>query len=57
MFRLLQLLIFGALLMGAGEIGVKAVSEMASRASNAQRHDQISFSKWNRMLWGKRQGR
>lgn len=53
MFRLIQYLIWGALLMGVGEVGVKAVMQMASKAASAQQHDQISYSKWNRMLWGR----
>jgi len=51
MFRLLQWFIGLALLMGVGEVGVHAVMDMANKAANAQAHDQISYSKWNAMLW------
>ena len=51
MFRLLQWLIGLALLMGVGEVGVKAVMSMAGKAANAHQLDQISYSKWNRLLW------
>lgn len=51
MFRLLQWLIGLALLMGVGEVGVHAIMDMASKATHAQQHDQVSYSKWNRLLW------
>jgi hypothetical protein len=52
MVRLIYYIIGFALMIGAGEVGVKAVMEMAGLAAHAQQHDQISYSTWNAMLWG-----
>lgn len=54
MFRLLAFLIWLAIGMGVAEVGIKAVMSMAGLAAHAHQHDQISYSKWNRMLWGPR---
>ena len=51
MFRLFGLLIWIALGLGVAEVGVRAVMSMAGKAAYAHQHDQISYSKWNRMLW------
>jgi hypothetical protein len=51
MLKVLSLLVWIALAMGIGEIGFHALMAMAGKAAYAQRHDQMSFSKWNRMLW------
>lgn len=51
MLRLLSLLIWLALGMGVGEVGYHALMSMAGRAAYAQEHDQISYAKWNRILW------
>lgn len=51
MIRILICIIYFALALGIGEVGVNMVLEMAGRAANAHKHDQISYSKWNRMLW------
>ena len=51
MFRLLGYLLWLALGLGIAEVGAKAVLEMAGKAAYAHQHDQISYSKWNKMLW------
>lgn len=51
MFKALSLLIWIAFAMGVGEVGFHALMAMAGKAAYAQQHDQISYSKWNRMLW------
>jgi hypothetical protein len=51
MFKLLSYLIWFALGLGVAEVGVNAVMGMASKAAHAHQHDQLSYSKWNRMLW------
>jgi hypothetical protein len=57
MLKILSFLIWVALVMGVGEIGYHALMSMAGKAAYAQQHDQISYSKWNRMLWGRHQRR
>jgi hypothetical protein len=54
MFKLMAYLIWLALAMGVAEIGVNAVIEMASKAAYAHQHDQLSYSKWNRLLWNRK---
>ena len=51
MFKLLSYLLWFALGLGVAEFGVNAVMGMASKAAHAHQHDQISYSKWNRILW------
>jgi|GEM_PF-6258098 len=53
MVKLFGYLIYFALAIGVGEAGVKVMLEMAGKAANAHQHDQISYSKWNGILWGK----
>lgn len=57
MIKVLSLLIWIALAMGVGEVGYHGVMAMAGKAAYAQQHDQISYSKWNRVLWGRHQRR
>jgi len=54
MIRLLGYVIYLALALGIGEVGVQMVLDMAGSAAKAHQHDQMSYSKWNKMLWGAR---
>ena len=51
MFKLLSYLIWFALTLGVAELGVNVLLEMAGRAAHAHQHDQISYAKWNQILW------
>lgn len=51
MFKLLSYLIWFALALGVAEVSVNGLLKMAGKAAWAHQHDQLSYSKWNRLLW------
>lgn len=51
MIRLWGYLMWVALAIGIGEVGVQMVIEMAGKAAHAYQYEQISYSKWNKRLW------
>ncbi len=56
MFRLVYWIISLCLLLGLAGTLVDATREMLGLAAHAHQHDQLSYAKFTRELWGQKHG-